>query len=214
MRWNGTNWVNQGNGGTTGNATAGTLITSAPITSFSPITLGSTTLDNPLPVELISFTAQVVNENVKLNWITASELNNDYFTVQRSMDGVEFESIVEIDGAGTKQTATEYEFIDTAPKANISYYRLKQTDFDKTSTYSKVIAINVSLSGELSMYPNPVGIGTPLTLSRKGDYIILNNLGVTVLKVSGVNQIDISSLAPGVYTLRSSAGDTKRLVIQ
>jgi len=214
MRWNGTNWVNQGNGGTTGNATAGTLITSAPITSFSPITLGSTTLDNPLPVELISFTAQVVNENVKLNWITASELNNDYFTVQRSVDGVEFESLVEIDGAGTKQTATEYEFIDTAPKANISYYRLKQTDFDKTSTYSKVIAINVSLSGELSMYPNPVGIGTPLTLSRKGDYIILNNLGVTVLKVSGVNQIDISSLAPGVYTLRSSAGDTKRLVIQ
>ena len=77
-----------------------------------------------------------------------------------------------------------------------------------------MIAVNVSLSSELSMYPNPVSIGTSLNLSRKGDYIILNNLGVTVLKVSGVNQIDISTLMPGVYTLRSSAGDTKRLVIQ
>lgn len=214
VRWNGTAWVDHGNGGTTGNATAGTLITSAPITSFSPITLGSTTLSNPLPVELISFTGQVLNEQVKLNWITASELNNDFFTIQRSVDGAEFESIAEIDGAGTIQTATEYEFIDTNPHPNLSYYRLRQTDFDKKFTYSKVIAVNVSLGEELYMHPNPVSIGTLLTLNRKGDYIILNNLGVTVLKVTGVNQIDISTLAPGVYTLRSSKGDIKRLVIQ
>jgi hypothetical protein len=214
VRWNGAAWADHGNGGTTGNSTAGTVITSAPITSFSPITLGSTTLSNPLPVELISFTGQVLNENVKLSWITASELNNDFFTLQRSVDGAEFESIAEIDGAGTKQAATEYEYIDTNPLPNLSYYRLRQTDFDKKFTYSKVIAVNVSLGDELSMHPNPVSYGTPLTLNRKGDYIILNNLGVTVLKVLGVNQIDISSLAPGVYTLRSSGGDIKRLVIQ
>ena len=214
VRWNGAAWVDHGNGGTTGNATAGTLITSAPITSFSPITLGSTTLSNPLPVELISFTGQVLNDHVKLNWVTASELNNDFFTLQRSIDGAEFESIAEIDGAGTIQTATEYEYLDINPLPNLSYYRLRQTDFDKKFTYSKVIAVNVSLGGELSMHPNPVSYGTPLTLNRKGDYIILNNLGVTVLKVEGVNQIDISLLAPGVYTLRSSTGDIKRLVIQ
>jgi hypothetical protein len=214
VRWNGAAWVNHGNGGTTGNATAGTLITSAPITSFSPITLGSTTLDNPLPVELISFTAQSVNESVKLNWVTASELNNDFFTLQRSVNGIEFESITEIDGAGTKQTRTDYEYVDTTPLPNLSYYRLKQTDFDKKSSYSKVVAVNVSLSGELSMHPNPVSNDTPLTFNRKGDYIILNNLGVIVLKANGVNQLDISGLAPGVYTVRSSAGDIKRLVVQ
>lgn len=214
VRWNGAAWVDHGNGGTTGNSTAGTLITSAPITSFSPITLGSTTLSNPLPVELISFTGEVLNEQVKLNWVTASELNNDFFTVQRSVDGAEFESIAQIDGAGTIQTTTEYEFIDTNPFPNISYYRLKQTDFDKKFTYSKVIAVDVSLNGELSLHPNPISYGTLLTLNRKGDYIILNNLGVTVLKVNQVNQIDISSLAPGVYTVRSSKGDIKRLVIQ
>jgi len=214
VRWNGAAWVDHGNGGTTGNATAGTLITSAPITSFSPITLGSTTLSNPLPVELISFTGQVLNDHVKLNWVTASELNNDFFTLQRSIDGAEFESIAEIDGEGTIQTATEYKYLDINPLPNLSYYRLRQTDFDKKFTYSKVIAVNVSLGGELSMHPNPVSYGTPLTLNRKGDYIILNNLGVTVLKAEGVNQIDISLLAPGVYTLRSSTGDIKRLVIQ
>ncbi|MBK7651025.1 MAG: hypothetical protein IPJ20_10145 [Flammeovirgaceae bacterium] len=168
MRWDGvSSWVNHGNGGTTGNATAGTLITSAPITSFSPITLGSTTIDNPLPIELISFIAQVLNENVKLNWITASELNNDFFTVQRSADGMEFESIMKIKGAGTTSASTSYEYMDVTPIQNISYYRLKQTDFDKKSSYSKVLVVNVLLSGELSMYPNPVSVGGVVTLNKK-----------------------------------------------
>ncbi len=213
MRWDGAAWVNQGNGGTTGNATTGTIITSAPITSFSPITLGSTSLDNPLPVQLISFTGQVAGEKVNLTWITASELNNDFFTLQRSADGAEFESIAEIKGAGTIQTISHYEFVDQTPLPDLSYYRLKQTDFDKKSTYSKVIAVNVNLPGELSMYPNPVNRETPVTLNRKGNYILTNNLGVIVLKVKNTNEIDVSSLPAGLYTVRSSTGEIKRLVI-
>jgi len=214
VRWNGTNWVNHGNGGTTGSATSGTLITSAPITSFSPITLGSSTTANPLPVELISFTAQVLNENVKLNWITASELNNDFFTVQRSADGMEFESIMEIKGVGTTSASSSYEYTDVTPIQNISYYRLKQTDFDMKSSYSKVLVVNVLLSGELSIYPNPVSVGGVVTLNKKDTYVISNNLGVIVMKVTEANQIDISTLAPGIYVVRSSTGDLKRLVIQ
>ncbi len=214
MRWDGTAWVNQGNGGTTGNATTGTVITSSPITSFSPITLGSTSYDNPLPIDLISFTGQVVGENVNLTWTTASELNNDFFTLQRSADGTEFESIADIKGAGTIQTQSHYEFVDQTPLPGLSYYRLKQNDFDKKSTYSKVIALNVNLPGELSMYPNPVNRETPVTLSRKGDYILTNNLGVIVLKVKNSSEIDVSSLPAGLYTVRSSTGEIKRLVIQ
>jgi len=213
MRWNGAAWVNQGNGGTTGTATTGTVITSAPITSFSPITLGSTSLDNPLPVQLISFTGQVVGEKVNLAWTTASELNNDFFTLQRSVDGAEFENIAEINGAGTIQTLSHYEFVDQTPLPDLSYYRLKQTDFDKKSTYSKVIAVNVNLPGEFSMYPNPVNRETPVTLNRKGDYILTNNLGVIVLKVKNSSEIDVSSLPAGLYTVRSSTGEIKRLVI-
>ncbi len=214
MRWSGAAWVNQGNGGTTGNATSGTVITSAPITTFSPITLGSTSYDNPLPVELVSFTGQVLNEQVKLNWTTASELNNDFFTVQRSVDGAEFESIAQIDGAGTIQTSSHYTFVDQSPLPDVSYYRLRQTDFDKKTSYSKVIAINVSLSGELSLHPNPVSAGTLVTLNRKGDYMVINNLGVIVLKIKDSNEIDVSSLPAGVYTVRSFTGGIKRLVIQ
>ncbi|HRG07082.1 MAG TPA: hypothetical protein PLJ08_00780, partial [Cyclobacteriaceae bacterium] len=128
VRWNGTAWVNHGNGGTTGTAANGTIISAGVITSFSPITLGSSGLDNPLPVELLSFTATAENEKVNLKWVTASELNNDFFTVQHSTDGVEFTSLGNVNGQGTKQSATTYNFVDDSPMAGINYYRLKQTD--------------------------------------------------------------------------------------
>lgn len=212
VRWNGTAWVNHGNGGTTGNATNGTIISAGVITSFSPITLGSSGLDNPLPVELLSFSATAENEKVNLKWVTASELNNDFFTVQHSIDGVEFTSLGNVAGQGTKQSATTYNYVDESPMAGINYYRLKQTDFDGTSSYSNIIAINLDL--EWLLYPNPATAGTDVTLNKKGDYAVYNNLGVLVIKVSDANKLDISSLAPGIYTVRSSNGSIRRLVVK
>lgn len=213
MRWDGAAWVNHGNGGTTGNATLGTVISSGPITSFSPITLGSTSLDNPLPVELIRFSAEPFEDHVQVNWTTASELNNDYFMVQRSANGIEFENLGKIEGAGSKSSATTYQFIDENPLPDVSYYRLRQTDFDGKTTFSNVVSVNFSAS-EFSLYPNPVTYGIDVTLSRKGDYVLTNNLGVIVMRISNANKFEVSSLAPGVYTVRSSDGSVKRLVIQ
>jgi hypothetical protein len=212
VRWNGTAWVNHGNGGTTGTAANGTVISAGVITSFSPITLGSSGLDNPLPVELLSFNATAENEKVNLKWITASELNNDFFTVQHSTDGVEFTSLGNVAGQGTKQSATTYNFVDASPMAGINYYRLKQTDFDGTSSYSNIIAINLDL--EWLLYPNPATYGTDVTINKKGNYAVYNNLGVLVIKVSDANKLDISSLAPGIYTVRSSNGSIRRLVVK
>lgn len=212
VRWNGTAWVNHGNGGTTGNATNGTVISAGVITSFSPITLGSSGLDNPLPVELLSFNATAENEKVNLKWVTASELNNDFFTVQHSTDGVEFTGIGNVDGQGTKQSATTYNFVDVSPMAGTNYYRLKQTDFDGTSSYSNIIAINLDL--EWLLYPNPTTYGTNVTINKKGNYAVYNNLGVLVIRVSDANKLDISSLAPGIYTVRSSNGSIRRLVVK
>ncbi len=214
MRWDGAAWVNHGNGGTTGNATTGTIISSGPITSFSPITLGSTSLDNPLPVELVSFTAEIVEEGVLLNWTTASELNNDFFTVQRSNNGSEFESLYTIEGAGTKPTTSHYQYVDKNPINNISYYRLKQTDVDGQSSFSKVVVVDFASTSEFSLHPNPVTYGMEVKLSKKGDYVVLNTLGVTVLRLYDKSIIDIASLIPGVYTVRSSSGTIKRLVVQ
>lgn len=212
VRWDGAAWVNHGNGGTTGNATAGTVISAGLITSFSPITLGSSGLDNPLPIELIHFNAVAENEKVNLNWVTASELNNDFFTVQHSTDGVEFASLGIINGQGTTQNSTSYDFVDSNPMAGINYYRLKQTDFDGTSTYSNIIAVNLSL--EWLLYPNPVTYGNDVSINKKGDYAVYNNLGMLVMKISDANKLNISSLAPGIYTVRSSTGAIRRLVVK
>jgi hypothetical protein len=78
---------------------------------------------------------------VKLDWATASELHNDYFTVERSMDGLNWENIIQIAGAGTSTNRNDYSEVDTRPIEGLSYYRLKQTDFDGQFTYSHAVSV-------------------------------------------------------------------------
>jgi hypothetical protein len=113
----------------------------------------------PLPIELSSFTANARDGKVFLNWTTDSEINNDFFQVQRSQDGAEFESISRIAGAGTTALEKTYQAIDAAPYAGRSYYRLVQTDFDGTKTYSWIVAVELDLPDMLMLYPNPVHPG-------------------------------------------------------
>lgn len=109
-----------------------------------------------LPVELISFNA-IANDNVvEINWSTASQLNNDYFTIERSTNGEKFTELFKVDGAGTSVQQIDYFEQDLYPLPGTSYYRLKQTDFDGTSAYSQTVAIKRSTStGVLTVYPNP-----------------------------------------------------------
>ena len=96
-----------------------------------------------MPIELFSFSANTVDSRyVELQWVTASEANNDYFTVERSKDATSFEAIGYVNGSGNSNTIKDYSYIDNNPYAE-SYYRLKQTDYDGTSTYSKIIAIQL-----------------------------------------------------------------------
>ncbi|MFZ5551943.1 MAG: T9SS type A sorting domain-containing protein [Bacteroidota bacterium] len=110
-----------------------------------------------LPIELISFNA-ISNENkVEITWSTASELNNDYFTIERSHNGSSFEEIVRVDGAGTSTMQIDYFETDFSPLPGISYYRLKQTDYNGDYTYSQVVAVKREVhTGEFGLYPNPV----------------------------------------------------------
>ena len=104
-----------------------------------------TILGSPLPIELLSFTGKPkLNYNL-LEWRTASESNNDYFNLEKSKDGITFNSIGEIDGAGNSTIIHNYSFNDDNPYSGINYYRLKQTDFDGTFNYSRIIALqNIS----------------------------------------------------------------------
>ncbi|MEZ4775558.1 MAG: PKD domain-containing protein [Bacteroidia bacterium] len=109
------------------------------------------------PVELIHFDGRPVGEAVLLEWATASELNNAYFTIEKSLDGAIFEVLDQVQGMGISQEVAEYQLIDNQPNKGRSFYRLKQTDFDGTFRYLGTVEIffDSELKPEVSIYPNP-----------------------------------------------------------
>jgi hypothetical protein len=153
---------------------SGTLVTiTASAANFSAtpyFTLGSIASTTPLPVELTRFSGVRENENIKLAWTTASEINNSFFTVERSQDGKAFETIGMVNGAGNSKVSLQYSLIDTKPYQGISYYRLKQTDFDDSYKYSNVIRVNYDGDIEflVEVYPNP-GNGSMFNLDIKAN---------------------------------------------
>ena len=131
--------------------------------SFSEnvVTLGSGTAANPLPVELLNFTAQTKEDQVVLSWQTASETDNDFFEVQRSGNGSEWEVIGTVEGAGYSTSLLDYRFTDSEPLPGTNYYRLRQVDFNGMFEYSQVrstvydySSVNVHVV-EVRVYPNP-----------------------------------------------------------
>lgn len=167
-----------------------------------------------LPVELVSFTAQVRSAAIVLNWQTASEKNNDKFVVERSVDGRVFQPIVTVKGAGSTSAAINYTTTDSQPLPGTSYYRLQQLDLDGSTHYSPVLSVanantNATALG-LAAYPNPVA--NRLTLDLQGlpeaaGTALLRNLSgqlVATLPLSAtrLQELDVHSLPAGTYFLQ------------
>ncbi|HEY0031180.1 MAG TPA: T9SS type A sorting domain-containing protein, partial [Bacteroidia bacterium] len=113
-----------------------------------------------LPIELLSFDVNAVgNKSVDLSWATASEKNNDYFTVERSQNGTSFELVEVVDGAGNSTALLNYASKDVKPLAGTTYYRLKQTDYDGRISYSSIKEVTIDMNADLNftIYPNPSG---------------------------------------------------------
>jgi len=112
-----------------------------------------------LPIELINFSAEIKNNSeLELKWQTATESNNDFFTIERSENGAIYSELSIVDGAGNSSTTLSYSFSDKKPIEGTSYYRLKQTDFDGKYNYSSVLAVNfekIASGCVLTVYPNP-----------------------------------------------------------
>ncbi|MBI3519616.1 MAG: T9SS type A sorting domain-containing protein [Bacteroidetes bacterium] len=122
---------------------------------------------SPLPIELISFDAIMNGNNVDITWATATESNNDYYTIEKSKNGIDFEALSKVDAAGNSLSIINYKDIDVAPYEGISYYRLKQTDFDGSFSYSKIVAVNYRIGNDgVSIFPNPTDGN--FTISLKG----------------------------------------------
>jgi len=186
-RWNGATWKDHGtNGSPTGNTISGSVTSNAPITSFSPFTLATITALNPLPIELINFEANINNSQIDLSWVTATEINNDFFTVERSIDGENWDKLTTTKGAGNSNQALEYYEIDYSPYLGVSYYRLKQTDFDGQFSYSNPVPVKFnkeSALGKINLSPSPITSEETLKVEFKN--IFKTNLLVVIRDVKG-----------------------------
>lgn len=181
----------------------------ATISDFSDFTVASS---STLPVELDDFSASATIDGVVLDWNTLSELNNDLFEVHKSTDGINFEVIAQLDGAGTTAIAQDYQFVDYAPFAGNNYYRLRQVDFDGQSSLSRIVHV-VYESGQRSVtIQNPV-VDKTLQIRAQGlvpgepvNYHIYSLSGQTVMQNTEVidqynwqNQIPLNKLESGIY---------------
>jgi len=121
------------------------------------VTIGSTDIGStPLPVELVGFNVTYDKPIVNASWRTATELNNDFFTLERSINGSDFIAVDTVEGNGTTSTQQTYTATDYFPIEGTSYYRLKQTDFDGTVDYSGLQVVLVeNLENTLNIFPNP-----------------------------------------------------------
>ncbi len=156
--WTGTTWEDKGNNSTTGTASSGS-ITANGISSFSPFSFGTVdSTTNVLPVSLIYFNITKEGGFARINWTTASEDNNDYFSIERTSDMKNIEEIERVKGAGNSNSAINYSILDTKPSSGISYYRIVQYDFDGSrKAYNwKAISFDNSENAEISIYPNPI----------------------------------------------------------
>jgi len=155
QRWNGTTWITPPITPAAASATSVQVaVPSAQMVTSVWVLVNNTVT---LPVELISFTAAQKNNEVELDWSTASELNNDFFTIERAFDIEKFEEVTTVKGQGTINTKTNYSAVDESPLLGVSYYRLKQTDFDGKFTYSDLRKVEVSeIKTNFKVYPNPV----------------------------------------------------------
>ena len=167
-----------------------------------------------LPVELINFEAIPLANEVKINWSTATEQNNDKFILERSRDGIYFETIKVIEGAGTTNDVQYYTSKDNTPFNGQIFYRLKQVDFNGDFTYTDVIMVEYfSENTRISVYPNPLYKGQSLQIKHSvvGESTIhIFNSNGQLLKTSILNNshqsINIDELSAGVYFYQVQIG--------
>ncbi len=185
------------------------------------------TCTSPLPVELISFTSNVKEDAIELKWSTASELNNDRFEIERSLDGQTFEVIGVLKGNGTINNPMNYAFMDGNPMTGANYYRLIQYDFDGASERSPTIVAFYQAREELIIYPNPVVDQINIFL---GSQFSRTEIEVQILDMSGKQiwekrlqaplsklEIGIRDLNPGQYIIKIQNGtftSTKRIQVK
>lgn len=175
---------------------------------ISSRTLSYTAAASPLGVKLTDFAATLENTRVKIKWATASEENNEYFSIERSSDGNQWNEVKRVQGAGNSTSALSYEAYDNAPLAGNSFYRLKQTDFDGKTTISDIQVVKYTPTGNaISVFPVP-NSGNTITITGISNY---SNYDFTLLNANGnvvynaklsQSSVSLPQLQSGIYVIR------------
>lgn len=170
---------------------------------------------------IVLFSTTLIQENgeVKILWESELDVNNSFYTIERSLDAQNWEEINTVASAITSSQQQSYSFIDKFPFEGISYYRIKYTDFNGAYGYSRVEAIELILNKlEIQIYPQPADEYITLILSgfkeEKVELTILSSNGLTVKKsiqeFSG-NQINVSDLNPGIYFIHIKTSEQSKV---
>ena len=179
--------------------------------------------ESPLPIELTYFQAYTNKNHVTINWQTATEENNDYFTIERSKDGLNYEIIETVLGAGTSMSTLNYSYTDKTPLNGVSYYRLKQTDYDGAFEVFNPVSVSYLNESEIKIGSNLAA--KELTISMSGEMgsgmaKIYNVIGVLIKTFeieSNYTTVIVSDIPKGTYILVVSANKTqisKKIMVQ
>jgi hypothetical protein len=188
-----------------------------------------------LPVTWISYSARQLNDQqIKIDWSTAQEVNNNFFTVQRSYDGVNFDNVGKVTGSGNSNQTHTYTYVDNFNYNGIVFYRLAQTDFDGKINYSDIIAVSCSNHKGLSfdVFPNPAASDNEISISVAGLeensevlVVLMDQLGKSIFTKAFIienNDILVAigkemNLSKGVYFVSASSNQsivTKKLIVE
>lgn len=187
------------------------LVTSSSVVGFSWFNGGGNNA-NPLPVELLNFNAEKNNRAVDLYWQTASEHNNDYFTVERTFDGEHFEIVGMVDGAGNSNQLLSYSLFDENPANGYNYYRLKQTDFDGTSKYSDLRSVYFGPEAWVNVYPNPSNGLLNIVATGEVSNLAIYAADGKLVQAGDVNGLITLFLEPGMYFVNFEANGKNNAV--
>lgn len=149
--------------------------------------LGNSSSITPLPIELLSFNVFNENENIRIKWATATEINNDYFVVEKAGSDLLFSEVGTVRGAGNSNSRLDYSLLDQAPLVGISYYRLKQVDFNGDFEYSEPVSVYITHEEKdvhFSLFPNPIE-GGMVSIQKYGNRKLDHDLHIELRDIQG-----------------------------
>jgi hypothetical protein len=168
-------------------------------------------------VELTNIDAKRKDKSTLITWTTASEKDNAQFNVEQSTDGKTFKTIGEVKGNGTTASANNYSFEHSTPAVGVNYYRLKQLDYNGTETYSAVRSVVFGNNGLVVKNTLVKDVVTVIVNEEATSTVNIFNISgqqVMTAKAQGEQTLDVSTLPPGIYMIRTTTGDVSRFVKQ